>query len=434
MSPPAELRRAGSRLRQVRSVAMVSSGNFLEMYDFMVFGYYASAISKAYFPTGTEFGSLMLTLMTFGAGFLMRPVGALLLGAYIDRHGRRKGLILTLALMALGTLIIAATPGYASIGVAAPLLVVAGRLVQGLSAGVEIGGVSIYLAEIATPGRKGFYVAWQSASQQVAVMFAAGIGLVTNALLSKEDVAAWGWRIPFVVGCLLVPFLLLMRRNLEETAVFKAQLVRPDLRTVCRSLAANWLLVLRGTMLVITTTVFFYMITAYTPTYGNTVLHLGAQASFTVTLCVGLVNFIMLPLSGALSDRIGRLPLLLGVSLLGLLTGYPLMHWLVAEPSFERLMSVLLFFGVVFGAYNGAMVVFLTEIMPAQVRTSGFSLAYSLATGLFGGFTPAIATYLIGATGDRAIPGAWLMAAALIGLCSALSFAIGRRRQLLAAG
>jgi MFS family permease len=421
------------RLRQARSVAIVSSGNFLEMYDFMVFGYYASAISKAYFPVGTEFGSLMLTLMTFGAGFLMRPVGALVLGAYIDRHGRRKGLILTLALMALGTLIIAVTPAYSTIGLAAPLLIVAGRLVQGLSAGVEIGGVSVYLSEIATPGRKGFYVAWQSASQQVAVMFAAGIGLITNAVLSRADMAAWGWRIPFLVGCLLVPFLLFMRRRLEETAVFKAQVTRPDLKTVCRTLIANWGLVIRGTMLVITTTVFFYMITAYTPTYGSTVLHLSAQESFTVTLCVGLLNFIMLPTAGALSDNIGRLPLLIGVSLIGLLTGYPLMHWLVADPSFERLLIVLLFFGAVFGAYNGAMVVFLTEIMPAHVRTSGFSLAYSLATGLFGGFTPAIATYLIGATGDRAIPGAWLMVAALIGLSSALSFAIGRRRQALAA-
>jgi MFS family permease len=178
------------RLKQAKAIAIVSSGNFLEMYDFMVFGYFASAISRAFFPAGSEFASLMLALMTFGAGFLMRPVGALLLGAYIDRHGRRNGLIITLSLMALGTLIIAVTPTYASIGLAAPLLVVAGRLIQGFSAGVELGGVSVYLSEIAPPGRKGFYVAWQSASQQVAVMFAAGMGLLTNSLLTKAEVAA----------------------------------------------------------------------------------------------------------------------------------------------------------------------------------------------------------------------------------------------------
>src|SRR4051794_28415752 len=142
-----------SVLRHAKSIAIVASGNFLEMYDFMVFGYYAPAIAKAFFPAASEFASLMLTLMTFGAGFLMRPVGAVVLGAYIDKHGRRRGLILTLGLMALGTLAIAGTPTYASIGLAAPLIVLLGRLIQGLSAGVELGGVSVYLSEIAPPGK-----------------------------------------------------------------------------------------------------------------------------------------------------------------------------------------------------------------------------------------------------------------------------------------
>src|ERR1700678_2534297 len=163
---------------KAKSVFRVVSGNFLEMYDFMVYGYYASAIAKTYFPGGSEFASLMLSLSVFGAGFLMRPLGAIVLGAYIDHNGRRKGLILTLALMPAGTFSIALTPGYATIVFIAPLLVLLGRLVQGFSAGVELGGVSVYLSEIATPGRKGFYVSWQSASQQVAVMFAASLGLM----------------------------------------------------------------------------------------------------------------------------------------------------------------------------------------------------------------------------------------------------------------
>src|SRR5271163_3298846 len=169
---------ASDRLSKIRTVVRVSSGNFLEMYDFFVFGYYASAIGRVFFPTDSEFASLMLSLMTFGAGFLMRPFGALVLGAYIDRQGRRKGLILTLALMSVGTISIACVPGYAAIGLAAPILVLAGRLLQGFSAGVELGGVSVYLSEIATPGRKGFYVSWQSASQQVAVMLAGLLGFL----------------------------------------------------------------------------------------------------------------------------------------------------------------------------------------------------------------------------------------------------------------
>ena len=179
----------------MRAVVRVSSGNFLEMYDFMVFGSYASAIGRAFFPSGSEFASLMLSLMTFGAGFLMRPLGALVLGAYTDRHGRRAGLVLTLALMSVGIVTIACTPGYATLGLIAPLVVLAGRLLQGFSAGMELGGVSVYLAEIATPGRKGFYVSWQSASQQMAVMFAALLGVILNTTLAPASMAAWGIRV-----------------------------------------------------------------------------------------------------------------------------------------------------------------------------------------------------------------------------------------------
>ena len=168
---------------KIWSVVRVSTGNFLEMYDFMVFGYYASAIGNAFFPNGDQFVALMLSLMTFGAGFLMRPLGAIVLGAYTDRHGRRAGLVLTLALMSIGICSIACTPGYAIIGIIAPLLVLTGRLLQGFSAGMELGGVSVYLSEIATPGNKGFYVSWQSASQQAAVMFAALLGVLLTFLL-----------------------------------------------------------------------------------------------------------------------------------------------------------------------------------------------------------------------------------------------------------
>src|SRR6516165_9332693 len=195
------------RRAKLWSVVRVSSGNFLEMYDFMVFGYYASIIGKAFFPSGSAFLSLMLSLMTFGAGFLMRPLGALVLGAYTDRHGRRAGLLLTLTLMSIGIFTIACTPSYAAIGLLAPLLVVTGRLLQGFSAGMELGGVSVYLFEIATPGQKGFYVSWQSGSQQIAVMVAASIGVLLNSILPPREMEQWGWRIPLLLGCVIVPFL-----------------------------------------------------------------------------------------------------------------------------------------------------------------------------------------------------------------------------------
>ncbi|KDP89026.1 MULTISPECIES: MFS transporter [Cupriavidus] len=412
-----------------RTVFRVVSGNFLEMYDFMVYGFYAAAIAKTFFPSGNEFASLMLSLATFGAGFLMRPLGAIILGAYIDHHGRRKGLILTLVLMALGTLLIACVPGYASIGVAAPLLVLAGRLLQGFSAGVELGGVSVYLAEIAKPGKKGFYVAWQSASQQVAVIFAGLLGVVLHAMLSPEQMGEWGWRVPFLIGCLIVPFLFLIRRSLEETEEFKTRKHRPAIREIYRSMLENWRIIVAGCMMVVMTTVSFYMITAYTPTFGKTVLKLDDVDNLIVTMCVGLSNFIWLPLMGALSDRVGRKPLLVIFTILTLLTAYPAVSWLVAEPSFGRLLMVELWLSFLYGSYNGAMVVTLTEVMPPAVRTAGFSLAYSLATALFGGFTPAISTYLIHSTGNKAAPGLWLMFAAACGLIATLVIFRGGRQH-----
>src|SRR5258706_14034299 len=203
------------RESKIWSVVRVSRGNFLEMYDFMVFGYYASAIGRAFFPGGSPFDSLWLVLMTFGAGFLMRPLGALVLGAYTDRRGRRAGLLLTLGMMSVGIFSIACMPGYASIGLMAPLLVLIGRLLQGFSAGMELGGVSAYLSELATPGHKGFYVSWQSGSQQVAVAFAGLLGYALSAWMPPDALAAWGWRIPLIIGCLIIPFVFMIRRSLQ---------------------------------------------------------------------------------------------------------------------------------------------------------------------------------------------------------------------------
>jgi MHS family citrate/tricarballylate:H+ symporter-like MFS transporter len=411
---------APERKSKIWSVVRVSSGNFLEMYDFMVFGYYAAAIGKAFFPSGNSFASLMLSLMTFGAGFLMRPIGALVLGAYTDKRGRRAGLLLTLSLMSVGIFSIACMPGYATIGLLAPLLVVVGRLLQGFSAGMELGGVSVYLSEIATPGHKGFYVSWQSGSQQVAVMFAASIGVVLNSALPPEKMQQWGWRVPLLLGCIIVPFLFRLRKSLTETDEFVARKHHPTTSEILRSLGKNWQIVLVGTLMVTMTTVSFYMITAYTPTFGNSVLHLASLDGLLVTLCVGASNLFWLPIMGALSDRIGRRPLLFGCTILMLVTAYPAMLWLVREPSFARLLTVELWLSFIYGSYNGAMVVFLTEIMPVDVRTSGFALAYSLATAFFGGFTPALSTYLIHVSGNRAIPGLWLSFAAACGLLAVL--------------
>jgi MHS family citrate/tricarballylate:H+ symporter-like MFS transporter len=413
--------------RKVLNVVRVASGNFLEQYDFFVYGFYASYIGRIFFPTNDPNASLMLSFATFGAGFLMRPLGAVILGAYIDRYGRRRGLLLTLGMMAVGTLSIAITPAYASIGLAAPLIVLVGRLLQGFSAGVEQGGVSIYLAEIATLGRRGLYTSWQSASQQVAAVCAAGIGVGLAAVLTPAQMAAWGWRVPLLMGCAIIPLIYWLRNSLLETEAFHRIKKASSLKTIIVLLGQNWPAVLIGMGLSILTTTTFYLIAVYTPTYGRSTLNLDATGVFGVALCVGVSNFLWLPIGGAISDRFGRFPLLIIIPIAAMLSAYPAMQWLVAAPSFVRLFGVLLLFSSYFGLYNGSMIPLLAELMPAPLRTTGYSVAFSLATAVFGGFTPLVSTYLIQVTGNQAAPALWLTLAAALSLAAAIA---ARRRVI----
>jgi MFS family permease len=408
------------RRAKVKAIIRVASCNFIEAYDFIVYGYYAGYIADTFFPGESEFLRLMQSLMTFGAGYLMRPLGAIVLGAYMDRKGRKAGLILTLALMAIGTLSIAVTPGYATIGWLAPAIIIAGRLLQGLSAGAEFGGVAIYLSEIATPGRHGFYCSWQAVSQQVAVVFSAAFGFALASSIAPAEMTAWGWRVPLLVGFVAIPIILWLRRSLEETEAFVHSRHVRAISEVLKILLANWRLIVTGMALTVMTTTSFYLITAYTPTYARQALQMPAQEAQLVTLFIGISNVLWLPVGGIVTDRFGARPLMLLVTVAALVTAYPAMTWLVADPGFARLLAVLLLFSGYFGLYNGALIPLLAEIMPREVRTTAFSFAFVTATAVFGGFTPAICTYLVEITGNRAAPALWLSLAAAISLAAAV--------------
>ena len=247
-------------------------------------------------------------------------------------------------------------------------------------------------------------------------MVAAIIGYVLNRTLTGDDMNAWGWRIPFFIGCAIVPFLFYIRRSLEETQEFLAQKHHPSISEVFSTLVSNWGIVVLGMLMVGMTTISFYTITVYTPTFGKTVLKLSDTDSLMVTFCVAVSNLFWLPVMGALSDRVGRKPLLLVFSALTLLTAYPALAWLVSHISFGNMLMTLLWLSFLYASYNGAMVVALTEVVPKSVRTAGFSLAYSLATALLGGFTPVVSTWLIEATGDKAAPGFWMAFGGACGL------------------
>src|SRR5246500_3600420 len=412
--PPAIKSRIGAILR-------ATSGNFLEQFDFFLFGFYSQDIAKAFFPAQNETAALLNAYGVFWLGALMRPVGAIVLGAYIDRIGRRQGLIVTLALMALGTVVIAFCPTYASIGIAATIIVLIGRLIQGFSAGVELGGVSVYLSEIATPGNRGFYTSFQSSSQQVAIFVASLLGYILSENMPAATVAAWGWRIPFFVGCLIIPLIFFLRRTLEETPAFLAMKKHPTANEVFASALANWRIVILGMMIAILTTTTFYFVTVYTPTFGRAVLKLSTQDALLVTLLVAVTNFFWNPVGGAVSDRIGRKPVLLAIAGLSLVTAYPALSWLAAAPTVGKLLAVQMMFSFYFGVYSGTMLGCLVEIVPAHVRTTCFSIAFALAAGIFGTATPFASTWLIDKTGDKASPCYWLMFGAALGIIAALT-------------
>jgi MFS family permease len=412
----------GNRDRQasIGTVIRAASGNFLELYDYLVYVYFAAYIAKAYFPSSSEFMSLMLALGTYGVASIARPFGAVILGSYMDRVGRRKGLLVTLSLMAVGTACVAVTPSYAQIGLLAPAIITAGRLVQGFSLGVEAGGVNVYLAEIATPGNRGFYCAWQAASQALGVIAATGLGLFLTAVLSADQMSSWGWRVPLIAGCLIVPVLFWLRRSLPETEAFERSAHAQSTAEILHILVAHWPLLVTAAAMTVLNTTAFYFVNGYTPTYGTAALHLPPLGNFEVALVVAVTSFVLLPVFGAASDRIGRWPIVCGSALLVIATAYPALSWLVAEPGFLRLLIVEMWLAVLYSAYAGSLVPLVAEMMPEKVRSSGYAIILSVANGVFGSFTPAIATLLIQTTGDKSSPALWLAATAALSVTAAI--------------
>ncbi|TBW39472.1 MFS transporter [Siculibacillus lacustris] len=410
----------GQKKFSMKPIIQVGAGNALEIYDFMIYGYYARYIAQTYFPSDNEHVSLMLSLMTFAFGFLARPVGAIVIGSYTDRHGRRAGLILALAMMSLGIIAVACTPSYASIGIAAPLIVLLGRLLQGFSAGAELGGVVVYLAEIAQPNRRSFYTCFQVCSQQFAVMAASIAGILLLYSLSPSEMSAWGWRLPLLFGCAVIPVLFWLRASLAETEVFARKKKTPSLGEICSSLVTGWRVILRCMGLSAMAVVTSQAITTYAPTFIKS-LKLGDVVGFVTLFFVGVTILGSLLLASLIADRVNRRSMLIVVTTTAMVTAYPLLSWLAADPTIVKFVVFELWFSVMYASYSAAQVPTMVETVPAQSRTSGYSFAQAVAAAVLGGFTPAIATWLNHAFDSNAMVGLWLAIAAGISLISALT-------------
>jgi MHS family alpha-ketoglutarate permease-like MFS transporter len=376
---------------RIGAMLRATSGNFLEQYDFFLFGFYASAIAKAFFPSTNETASLLNTFGVFWLGALMRPVGAIVLGAYIDKIGRRQGLIVTLAIMAAGTVVIAFCPSYATIGIAAPIIVLLGRLLQGFSAGVELGGVSVYLSEIATPGNRGFYTSFQSSSQQVAIFVAAIIGYILNESMPAETITAWGWRIPFFIGALLAVVALIMRRNLHETEAFEAAK-----KIVTRTSSIRALLKYpREVMLVVGLTAggtaAFYTYTTYMQKFLKLSVGLTDNQTTMVTLSSLVFGIILQPIYGAISDRIGRKWLLIGFGVSGVLFTIPILTTLQSAKGPLAAFLLIAAAWMIVSGYTSINAVVKAELFPTKVRAIGVGLPYALTVSIFGGTADSVA-------------------------------------------
>jgi MHS family proline/betaine transporter-like MFS transporter len=413
---------AGSRQNSWRAVAAASIGNALEWFDLVVYGFFAVIISKLFFPTGNDTVSLLLTLGTFGVSFFMRPLGAIVIGAYSDRAGRKSALTLSIMLMMMGTLIIAILPTYQSIGIAAPLILVLARLMQGFSAGGEFGSATAFLAEH-VPGRRGFFASWQMASQGLTTLLAAGFGALLTGTLTPEQMASWGWRVPFIFGLLIGPVAFYIRTKLDETPEF---LAAETTQTPVRDTFATQKLRLVIAMgVVVLGTVSAYLM-LFMPTYGVRQLGLAPSVAFSAIAVTGLIQMVFSPVAGHLSDLHGRTRIMLWAATLLLVLVYPAFLYLIAHPSFGTLIVWQIVFGFLVSGYFGATPGLLSEIFPVQTRTTGMSLAYNIAVTIFGGFGPFIIAWLIGATGSKAAPSYYVIFAALLSIAAL----IGARRKL----
>ncbi|VTU21798.1 Proline porter II [Variovorax sp. SRS16] len=399
-----------------RAVVSASIGNALEWFDLVVYGFFAATISKLFFPTGDDTVSLLLTLGTFGVSFFMRPLGAVLIGAYADRSGRKAALTLSIVLMFTGTLLIAIVPTYGSIGLLAPAVLVVARMIQGLSAGGEFGSATAFLAEHA-PHRRGFFSSWQVASQGLTTLLAAGFGAVLTSTLSAEQMAAWGWRIPFIFGLVIGPVAYYIRRNVDESPEFaQIQATTTPLRDTFRDQKERLLLAIG---IVILGTVATYLV-LFMPTYGVKQLGVPASVVFTATLMVGLIQMLLAPFIGHLSDTVGRVRIMLTAAVLLLVLIYPMFALLVARPSFGTLLLVEIVFGFLMTAYFAPVPALLSELFPTQTRTTGLSLSYNTAVTIFGGFAPFILTWLISVTHDKLSPSYYLIFAAIVSIVALL--------------
>jgi MFS transporter, MHS family, proline/betaine transporter len=395
-----------------RIVTAASIGNALEWFDLLIYGYFAVTISRLFFPTDDQTVSLLLALGTFGVSYLVRPLGAIVLGAYADRTGRKASLLVSIVLMMIGTLVMVVIPTYASIGVLAPIAVLVARLMQGFSVGGEFGSSTSFLVEHG-PDRKGFFASFQWAGQGFAAVLASLFGVGLTTALTADQLNAWGWRIPYVFGLLIGPVGFYLRRHVDETPEFlAAEATSTPLRDVLRH---QWGRVLLAIGMAVVSNSSNYLI-LYMPTYAVKQLSLPQSSGFIATLLGGLVLTVGSPLIGHSSDSVGRTAIMQLAAGLFVISAYPAFVLLTGYASLSVLIGIVCWLSLLKTMYSGVMPSLMAEIFPTRTRGTGMALSYNTSVAIFGGFAPFISTWLIALTGNNLAPSFYLMVTALVSL------------------
>lgn len=414
---------ADSERLAVRNITAATVGNALEFYDFITYAFFAIQIGRCFFPNTNAYANLMLSLATFGAGFITRPIGGIIIGSYADRVGRRPAMILSFTLMGVAIIAMALIPSYARIGIAAPILAVLARMVQGFSLGGEVGPTTAYLLESAPLHRRGFVVAWQAASQAIAATLAGLVGLILASTMSASALTDYGWRIAFLLGAVTLPVGLWMRRGLPET------LHAPEHHTVAPSAKAanvfatfrqNARIIVLGLIVLASGTIGTYLFN-YLTTFAQSTLKMTPTVAFAGTFAQNVISLFAVLFGGWLSDRIGRRPVMIYPRFLFLVLLLPAFYWIVEARSATALIvgsAILSLLGSVGG---GAFYAALTESLPKRIRGGAFATIYAFSIALFGGTTQLVVTWLIHVTGNPLAPAYYWLVAATIGTAAAMA-------------
>ena len=406
-----------------RVIVAATIGNVLEWFDFLVYGFFAVTIAEVFFPASDPTVSLLITFGTFGLAYVVRPLGAIFIGTYSDRAGRKAGLTLSIGLMLIGTTLMVITPGYATIGIAAPIIITIARLLQGFSVGGEFGSAVAFLVEHGGE-RRGFSASWQWATTGIVSVIVSLFGLALTTLLSHEQLIDWGWRVPYLFGLLVGPAGLYIRSRIAETPDFLAAEKPPTvpIGDLLRRHPVSLLLAF-GAAIVSNSS---YYLLLYVPTYGVKTLHLPAYTGFAATLLGGIILAVFSVIAGHWSDKIvPRSRIMLIAAWLFLLTAYPCFWLMDAYPSLATAAFAVGFLNLIKAGYSGVLPSVLSEQFPVEIRAVGVSLSFSLSVTIFGGFAPFVATWLIAQTGDPLSPSYYLMATALLSIIALM--AIQRR-------